>query len=113
MAHEDETLPAADEGPVQRTVRPRAWLREPKVQRHPGRHLVRGVTTIEPTAEDRQIAELDGDALVPLYGVAAIAAAVARERERCAKLCEDLDNDDNSGEYRMAAHWAAARIRGA
>lgn len=25
MAHEDETLPAADDGPVQRTVGPRAW----------------------------------------------------------------------------------------
>lgn len=25
MRNEDETLPAADEGPVQRTVRPRAW----------------------------------------------------------------------------------------
>jgi hypothetical protein len=40
------------------------------------------VTTTEPTFEDRAIAELDGDALVPLYDVAAIAAAVAREHER-------------------------------
>ena len=40
-------------------------------------------------------------------------ALMAAERERCAKLCEELDNDQNSGDYRMAAHFAACRIRGA
>lgn len=38
---------------------------------------------------------------------------VAAERERCAKLCDELDNPENSDEYRAAARWAAARIRGA
>lgn len=72
--------------------KPRAWLQEPKVQRIPGRHLIRGVRTIEPTEEDRQFAELDGDLLVPLYDEAerqrCYMLGVAAEREACAKVCE-------------------------
>lgn len=67
--------------------KPRAWLQEPKVQRIPGRYLIRGVRTIEPTEEDRQFAELDGDLLVPLYDEAerqrCYMLGVAAERERC------------------------------
>jgi len=70
--------------------RPRAWLREPKVQRIPGRHLVRGVSAGEPSQEEREFAELDGDRLVPLYDQAALDAAVAAERERWRDLATDI-----------------------
>jgi hypothetical protein len=63
------TTNAAGASPVECRVRPRAWLREPKVQRHIGRHLVRGVSVTEPTAEEREFADLDGDVLVPLYAM--------------------------------------------
>lgn len=33
------------------------------------------------------------------------------EREACAKLCDELDNGENSGDYASAARWCAARIR--
>ena len=64
--------------------KPRAWLQEPKVQPIAGRHFVRGVRTVEPTADEYEFAALDGDVLLPLYDAAALAAAVAAERERCA-----------------------------
>ena len=38
---------------------------------------------------------------------------LAAERERCAALCDELDNSQNTNEYRAAARWAAVRIRGA
>jgi hypothetical protein len=41
------------------------------------------------------------------------AQEVAAERERCAALCDELDNSQNTNEYRAAARWAAVRIRGA
>ena len=91
--------------------KPRAWLQEPKVQPIAGRHFVRGVRTVEPTADEYEFAALDGDVLLPLYDAAALAAAVAAERERCALLCDALDNPQNSGDYRSAAYWAAFRIR--
>lgn len=73
--------------PLDRQVRPLAWLRKPKVQRHPGRHLVRGVTCAEPTAEEREFAELDGDMLVPLYEEHGLRND---EREACARQLERL-----------------------
>jgi hypothetical protein len=38
-------------------------------------------------------------------------AATKAEREACAKLCDELDNGENSGDYASAARWCAARIR--
>jgi len=49
------------------TNKPCAWLLEPKVQRHPSKHLVRRVSVVAPTEEEREFAELDGDRFVPLY----------------------------------------------
>jgi hypothetical protein len=36
---------------------------------------------------------------------------VAAEREACAKLCDELANDENTDEYINAADWCAVRIR--
>jgi hypothetical protein len=80
----NDTLSGASQ--VDQPVRPRAWLREPKVQRHVGRHLVRGVSVAEPTAEEREFAELDGDQLIPLYDQAAIDAALNLWPRDC-RLC--------------------------
>ena len=95
--------------------KPRAWLQEPKVQRIPGRHFIRGVRTIEPTEEDRQFAELDGDLLVPLYDEAerqrCYMLGVAAERERCAKLCESIRELDNENAFEAAANRCAEAIR--
>jgi len=33
------------------------------------------------------------------------------EREACAKVCEELVNDENTDEYINAADWCAFRIR--
>ena len=82
MTKPEATTPDAGGSPLDVGVRPRAWLREPKVQRHPGRNLVRGVTITQPTPEEREFAELDGDALVPLYDQSALDAALAAARER-------------------------------
>ena len=92
MTGEKDNDEAVQPGPpgivrVDRPVRPRAWLREPKVQRHPGRHLVRGVTTVELPQEEREFAELDGDNLVPLYEERALRDD---EREVCAQQLERL-----------------------
>jgi hypothetical protein len=54
------------------TTKPHAWLLEPKIQRNPGRHLVRGYRSTEPTAQDIELAELDGDYFIPLYEQAAL-----------------------------------------
>lgn len=32
--------------------------------------------------------------------------------ERCAALCDELDQDGNTDDYRQAARWCAERIRG-
>ena len=97
-------------------IKPRAWLQEPKVQRHAGKHLIRGVHSIEPSEEHRQFAELDGDVLIPLYEQAALNAAVLSERERCATIalntashCEDHENHYGAS----AAKDVADRIRDA
>jgi hypothetical protein len=64
----EKTNAAGPEGPVEPLVgRPRAWLLEPKKQRYPDRYLIRGCYTTEPTKEQLEIAELDGDRYVPLY----------------------------------------------
>jgi hypothetical protein len=96
MAHENETLPAADEGPVQRTVRPCAWAAftpEGNIR----------VWTSAPE-EVRKLAERVGFELTPLYGPDAMAA----ERERCAKLCEGMHDEDRPSDYAWAirTEWA-------
>jgi hypothetical protein len=35
----------------------------------------------------------------------------AREREACAKVCDQLVNEENSEDYRNAANWCSLRIR--
>ena len=37
--------------------------------------------------------------------------AVAKEREACAKLIDELVNEENSEDYRNAANWCSVRIR--
>ena len=78
-------------------VKPRAWLREPKVQRLPGRHLVRGVSVVEPTAEERECAELDGDMIIPLYDKMALDAAIAAEREQILSMPNLMHACDHLG----------------
>ena len=95
--------------------KPRAWLQEPKVQPIAGRHFVRGVRTVEPTAEEYEFCELDGDVLLPLYDAAALAAAVAAERERCAKINharadkmkKRAEESANAGEHDEVTHLHA------
>jgi hypothetical protein len=36
---------------------------------------------------------------------------VTAEREACAKVCDELANDENTDEYINAADWCAVRIR--
>lgn len=40
-----------------------------------------------------------------------LADECAAEREACAKVCDELVNADNSGDYSNAANWCAIRIR--
>ena len=35
----------------------------------------------------------------------------AKEREACAKICDELVNEENSEDYRNAANWCSIRIR--
>jgi len=35
----------------------------------------------------------------------------AKEREDCAKVCDELVNEENSGDYQNAANWCSERIR--
>jgi len=35
----------------------------------------------------------------------------AKEREACAKVCDELVNEENSGDYQNAANWCSERIR--
>ena len=37
--------------------------------------------------------------------------AVLDEREACAKICDELVNDENTDEYINAADWCSVRIR--
>jgi len=37
--------------------------------------------------------------------------ATAKEREACAKLCDELVNKENSSDYQNAANWCSVRIR--
>lgn len=78
-------------------LKPAAWLYEPKVQRKPGRHLIRGCYTTEPTAEQLEVAELDGDKYSPLYD----AATVDRLRREVESLRADAERLDaiESGSY--------------
>ena len=35
----------------------------------------------------------------------------AKEREACAKVCDELVNEENSDDYRNAANWCSIRIK--
>ena len=41
----------------------------------------------------------------------AIRWAMQQEREACAKVCDELVNKENSGDYQDAANWCSIRIR--
>jgi hypothetical protein len=44
--------------------------------------------------------------------VEAFAKLVAQaEREACAKVCDELVNEENSSDYQNAANWCSVRIR--
>jgi hypothetical protein len=43
--------------------------------------------------------------------VEAIELVAAKEREVCAKLCDELVNKENSSDYQNAANWCSVRIR--
>ena len=47
------------------------------------------------------------------FGCLEAFAALVREdeREACAKVCDELVNDENTDEYINAADWCAVRIR--
>ena len=34
-----------------------------------------------------------------------------KEREACAKVCDELVNEENNGDYQNAANWCSVRIR--
>lgn len=64
---------------IAQPAQPRAWLLEPKVQRHPGREVHYGVSTLRPDAEMIEYAEVDGCKYTPLYPAAPQAAQPAQE----------------------------------
>jgi len=96
---QDERCPSrrgtapADAGHVDQPVRPRAWMLEPKVQRHPDRYLIRGIRAVEPTVEEREFAEIDGDRFVPLFELTLedVAAVNAARKARAEKALRRLD----------------------
>ena len=40
-----------------------------------------------------------------------VTVSAAAEREACAKLCDELANDENTDEYINGADWCSVRIR--
>ena len=40
-----------------------------------------------------------------------VTVSAAAEREACAKVCDELVNEENSEDYRNAANWCSVRIR--
>jgi hypothetical protein len=49
---------------------------------------------------------------MPYSMIEAFAKLVAvKEREACAKVCDELVNEENSENYRNAANWCSIRIR--
>jgi hypothetical protein len=56
---------------------------------------------------------LDGIYTEALVAFAKLVAAktTAKEREVCAKLCDELVNKENSSDYQNAANWCSVRIR--
>ncbi len=90
LPHDPDLMPAVAT-PVQRPVRPVAWM------------VRQGVRTYYVSDAEFVRSSYDYDELVPLYGPGALEA----ERERCAKLC-DLHsrltwNDDRKAQSRLLA----------
>jgi hypothetical protein len=48
---------------------------------------------------------------MPLFLEAFAKLVAAKEREVCAKVCDELVNEENNGDYRNAANWCSIRIR--
>lgn len=96
----------AGASPVEPTVRPRAWLREQRDE-------YEGLASLAPLmilgySEVKPHSALHGATYEPLYDRAALEAAVAAERERCARVVEALrpcqrgDCDDLAARIRVA-----------
>jgi hypothetical protein len=67
-------------------------------------------------ADEREAAqaEHEADKVIIEYHEAAIRrleAGILAEREACAKICDELANDENTDEYINAANWCSVRIR--
>ena len=94
--------------------KPRAWILEPKVQRHPPRHIIREVSAVEPTQAQRELADLDGDRYVPLYEIGCRRASLEKLRHALlSKMCEALakqhDTADNAwGKSKRDRHYCDA-----
>ena len=70
-----------------------------------------------------EIIEMARDSGMELYGlgknrarfvhhIEAFAKLIAaKEREVCAKVCDELVNEENSSDYQNAANWCSIRIR--
>ena len=110
MKHEDAQVPPADAGRLETPVRPRAWL-GPSGQSMPD----------EIYAAWAPSSPADAQHYVPLYDRAALDAAVAAEREQCAKIADEHARrnypwgSENTDRYHAQADWAeriAAAIRG-
>ena len=87
-------------GPVEPTVRPRAWA----IFVDNGN--ARMWSTFQPHVQ--KLADAEGLEVTRLYDQPAIDAAVAAERERCAKLCEGMHVEDKPGDYAwtIRTEWA-------
>ena len=95
----NETAQPAVAGPVVRVVRPRAWMMVNPTHMPESRSLHWQQQEWHITWEAE-----------PLYDQAAIDAAVAAERERCAKLCDDIGRI--GPEAAFTAGKCAAAIKG-
>ncbi len=96
---------------AERGVRPSVWWREQ-------RGVFEGPQTLAPMyllGPERPGSYESGATYEPLYDRAALEAAVAAERERCAKLCEEVSREHLADDLTLESNGAAAcasRIRG-
>ena len=61
------TTPAPESNNAASVVEPVAWLLRPKMQRYPDRPMMRGIYMGARTAEELEVAAIDGDEYAPLY----------------------------------------------
>lgn len=97
-------------GPVEPTVRPCAWLREQRDE-------YEGPATLAPLMFLGDVgvkphSALHGATYEPLYNAAALADAVAHERQRCVRILEAYRVPvGNSAAGEMAAGWTMDALR--